>query len=164
MADSSPYLRATNQPTSDVRPSKTIFLVLPQPVVPAGLTAASPAIAPTAAVDTKDTMAAKAKMGWDMGRDMSHSPVRIIGLGYGGGYGPRGCNRRFCDAGPAPCHASPDRSRIIDYPRMTVGRPGGIAPCLFDSLDSLPDMIRLKRDFWRRVRGCAMVPTNVVVI
>ena len=29
-------------------------------------------------MDTKDTMAAKAKMGWDMGRDMSHSPVARI--------------------------------------------------------------------------------------
>ena len=130
MADSSSYLRATNQPTSDVRPSKTIFLVvLPQPIVPAGLTAASPAIAPTAAVDTKDTMAAKAKMGWDMGRDMSHSPVRI-GLGYGGGYGPRGCNRRFCDGGP---DAEMRRGAELS---MTVGRPDGIAPCLTHSTHS----------------------------
>ena len=91
-------------------------------------------------------MAAKAKMGWDMGRDMSHSPVRI-GLGYGGGYGPRGCNRRFCDGGPD----AEMRSRII--------HDGGTArrhSPLLDSLDSLPDMIRLKRDFcgaWRVRHG-----------
>ena len=109
MADSSSYLRATNQPTSDVRPSKTIFLVvLPQPIVPAGLTAASPAIAPTAAVDTKDTMAAKAKMGWDMGRDMSHSPVRI----WFGLWGRLWATRMQ----PPFCYGGPDadaRSRII---------------------------------------------------
>ena len=149
MADSSSYLRATNQPTSDVRPSKTIFLVSS----PANRSGGVDRRIPGDCADGRG------------GYQGYHGGQSENGMGYGPGYEPLTCSDLVWVMGEVMGHEDATAVLLLwrpgcgcaepNYPRMA--HDGGTArrhSPLLDSLDSLPDMIRLKRDFcgWRRVR------------
>ena len=104
-------------------------------------------MAPTAA-DTQDTMAAKEKMGWDMGRDMSQLTCSDLVMGH---EDANELATRFVMMVMSVHHhagsACTRRTSKSNAEANTVGRSDALA--FLDSLDSLPDMIRLKlkRDF-----------------
>ena len=122
-----------NQPTSDVRPSKTKFLVLSQPIVP------------------KSARRRKRPRRW------RRRPRRIPGyhggqsengMGYGPGYEPthlnwvmgevmgqEDCNRTsFCDGSARSARVKQNAAEQLEN---TVGRSDALV--FLDSLDSLPE-------------------------